>query len=115
MPDHPSRVAPDIRRISLRRLKAGSFFKLVFISTSATLCPLILVCGACALFGLNTISVSGRYLTGFSGLLAAILMAPIVCVVFSVFFSFVGYLGLHVWGHFRPVTLEYVPAPGDGT
>lgn len=112
MPDQPPHVVPDIRRIYLRRIKAGSFFKLVLISTTATLAPLILLCGVCALFGFNTVTVSGRPLTGVTGLVAALIMAPLFCVFFSLFVWFFGYLGLRLWGHFRPVALEYVPAPG---
>ncbi|WED65254.1 hypothetical protein PXH66_00100 [Synoicihabitans lomoniglobus] len=103
-------MLPDIARIRLRRIKAGSLFKLVFLATSAVFCPMFLFFGILALFGAKTVTVSGSPVTGIMGLVAALIMAPLFSVIFSLFGWIGSYIGIRIWGHFKPITLEYVPA-----
>jgi len=110
MIDTPPPILTDTRRIRLRRIKAGSLFKLIFIAGATTLCPFILFCGVLAFFGANTITVSGAHVTGLKGLVAAIIMAPLFVLIFSLFFWIAAYVGLRVFGYFKPITIEYVPA-----
>ncbi|WP_146180223.1 hypothetical protein [Opitutus sp. ER46] len=84
--------------------------KLVLVGSATVICPMALFFGVLALFGANTVAVSGRPVTGIMGLLAAIIMAPIF-VLFVSLFAWVGaYLGVRIWGHFRPLDLEYISA-----
>ena len=102
------------QRIHLRRIKAGSLFKLVFVATATVFVPAILFLGVLALCGANTVVISGRYVTGVKGLLAAVLLTPLFTVLFSLFAWFVVYMGIRSWGHFRAIRLDYVPAE-EGT
>lgn len=63
-----------------------------------------------ALFGAKTVTFSGEHVTGFMGLVTALIMAPIFSLIFSLFGWIGTYFGIRIWGHFRPITLEYVPA-----
>lgn len=94
----------------MRRLKAGSLFKLVFTAVATTTIPMFLFFGVLAFFGAKTVTVSGEYVTGIKGLGAAILMAPFFAAFFSAFAWVGSYIGLRVWGRFSPLVLEYVPA-----
>jgi hypothetical protein len=101
----------DTRRISIRRIKSGSVFKLVFASVATVFVPMMLLFGVLAFFGADTVSVSGEHVKGVKGLVASIIMAPIFVVIFSLFGWLGAYIGIRVWGHFSPLILEYVPAP----
>jgi len=96
--------------ITLRRIKAGSLFKLVFLATATVIVPLFLFFGLLALFGANTVSVAGEHVTGIKGLVSAVIMAPLFVIIFSLFAWFGAYVGIRCWGLFRPLSLEYVPA-----
>jgi hypothetical protein len=78
------------QRIHLRRIKAGSLFKLIFVATATVFVP------------------------GVKGLLAAVLLTPLFTVLFSLFAWFVACMGIRSWGHFRAIRLDYVPAE-EGT
>ena len=101
---------PDIARIRLRRIKAGSLFKLIFLATSSVFVPVIVFFGVLALFGARTVTVSGEHVTGIMGLVASLVMAPLFSLFFSLFGWFGAYIGIRIWGSFKPITLEDVPA-----
>ena len=100
----------DVSKIRLRRIKAGSLFKLVLISSSTIFVPMILFFGILAYFGAKTVSLSGEYVTGVTGLITALIMAPFFTVLFSLFAWVGAYIGIRIFGYFRPLELEYVPA-----
>ncbi len=66
--------------------------------------------GILALFGAETVTVSGSSVTGIPGLIAALIMAPLFSVIVSLFGWVGSYFGIRIWGHFKPITLEYAPA-----
>jgi hypothetical protein len=105
----PSIPIPDIARIRLRRIKAGSLFKLIFLGTASVFIPMFIFFGILALFGAKTVTVSGEHVTGIMGLIAALIMAPLFTLFFSLFGWIGSYIGIRVWGYFKPITLEYVP------
>jgi len=97
-------------KIQLRRIKAGSLFKLVFIACGTIFIPMFVFFGILALFGAQTVTVSNEPVTGIMGLLAALIMAPIFTLLFAAF-SWVGaYLGIRMFGYFKPLEIEYVPS-----
>ena len=109
MNDAPS-LMTDVRKIRLRRIKAGSLFKLVLFSSSAIFVPMIVFFGVLAFFGAKTVSISGEHVTGVIGLIAALIMAPVFTVSFSLF-AWVGvYIGIRLFGYFWPLEIDYVPA-----
>lgn len=109
MNDTPPLVT-NVRKIRLRRIKAGSLFKLVLFSNSAIFVPLIVFFGVLAFFGAKTVALSGEHVTGLKGLITALIMAPFFTLFFSLFAWIGAYIGIRVYGYFRPLELEYVPA-----
>lgn len=98
------------KTITLRRIKAGSVFKLVLLTTTTAFVPMILFFGVLAFFGAKTVSVSGEHVTGVEGLISSVIMAPFFVVIFSLFAWLGAYVGIRCWGYFRPLSIEYVPA-----
>ncbi|MBI2496601.1 MAG: hypothetical protein HYV75_01265 [Opitutae bacterium] len=109
MNDTPPLVT-NVRKIRLRRIKAGSLFKLVLLSSSAIFIPMIVFFGVLAFFGAKTVSFSGEHVTGLKGLITALIMAPFFTIFFSLFAWVGAYIGIRVYGYFWPLELEYVPA-----
>ena len=98
------------RKIRLRRIKAGSLFKLVLLSSAAVFIPMIIFFGVLAFFGAKTVSLSGEHVTGLKGLITALVMAPFFTIFFSLFAWVGAYIGIRLYGYFWPLELEYVPA-----
>ena len=109
MTDIPPLVT-DVRKIRLRRIKAGSLFKLVFLSSSAIFIPMIVFFGVLAFFGAKTVTFSGEQVTGVKGLVTALIMAPFFTLFFSLFAWIGAYIGIRIFARFWPLELEYVPA-----
>jgi len=112
MTDTPSPVT-GVMKIRLRRIKAGSLFKLVLLASGTIFIPMILFFGVLALFGANTVTLSGKPVTGIMGLVTAVIMAPFFTLFFAVFLWVGAYLGIRLWGFFKPLVIEYVPAEQD--
>lgn len=110
MDDIPPPLVTDIRRIRIRRLKAGSLFKLVLLSSASVWIPFFVLCGVTALYGAKTVTFMGNSVVGVTGLVTALIMGPF----FALFFAVVGwigaYVGIRIFGYFSPITIEYVPA-----
>jgi hypothetical protein len=103
-------LVTGVRRIRLRRIKAGSLFKLVLLSSSAVFIPMIVFFGVLAFFGAKTVTFSGEHVTGMKGLVTALIMAPFFTPFFSLFAWIGAYVGIRVFGCFWPLEIEYVPA-----
>ena len=95
-------------RILARRIKAGSLFKLVTIGVFTVMIPLFVFFGVLALFGFKTVNVNHQPVYGFAGLFAAIIMAPIFSLLLSVLGWIVLYIGIRIYGHFKPIAIYYV-------
>lgn len=105
-----SLLVDNVRKVRLRRVKAGSLFKLVLLANSSIFIPMIVFFGVLAFFGAQTVTLSGEHVTGVKGLMTALILAPFFTLFFSLFAWIGAYLGIRVFGYFRPFELEYVPA-----
>ena len=113
MTDPQFSIAGDVRRIVVRRFKAGSMLKLVFAMNAVVFIPLFVFFGVLAFFGAKTVTLSGEHVTGVKGLITALIFAPIFTGIISLFAWVGAYFAIRVLGHFKPLTLEYVPAPEE--
>jgi len=109
--DYPlDHTVDDSRKIRIRRIKAGSLFQLVAAAAFSVIFPSFVFFGILAFFGFNTIFVNHHQVYGVEGLIAALIMAPF----FSLFISVAGwlalYVGIFIWGHFKPITISYISA-----
>ena len=97
-------------KIRFRRIKAGSLFKLVFIASGTVFIPMFIFFGILALFGAKTVTVANEPVTGIMGLLSALIMAPIFTLLFAVVAWIGAYIGIRIFGNFKPLEIEYVPS-----
>ncbi len=109
---NPQATIEDVCIIHIRRIKAASLFKLLFIGTITIAGPFCLFCGILALFGANTVTFNNSYITDAWGLITALIMAPVFSAIAAAFIWIGCYLGIRIWGKFNPIKIEYVPAEG---
>lgn len=102
-PDNPTRT------IQFKRIKAGSLFKLILIIIGSLIIPFSILCGVAAFFGAHTVTINQEYATGLSGLIAALIMAPLVSVIFAAIISCFAYAAIRIIGRFKPLSISYVP------
>lgn len=79
--------------MQIRDLKAGSVFKMMFLSIATTMLVLALLFGVMAMFGANTVNANGRPVHGIAALPISLLLSGLVSLLFSVL-GFVGFLVL---------------------
>ncbi len=109
--DYPlDHTIDDSQKIRIRRIKAGSLFRLVAAAAFCVFVPLIVFMGILALFGFRTVLVNHHQVYGIEGLIAALVMAPIFSLMISVLGWAVLYAGIFIWGRFKPITISYVSA-----
>ena len=107
--DYPlEHTIDEPQKIRVRRIKAGSLFKLVTIGVFSAIVPLFIFFGVLALFGFRTVYINHRQVYGFEGLIAALIMAPIFSLIFSVLAWIALYIGIFFFGNFKPITISYV-------
>jgi hypothetical protein len=109
--DYPlENTIDDSQKIRVRRIKAGSLFKLVAIAIFSVFIPLSIFFGVLALFGFRTVYLNHQQVFGLEGLIAAIIMAPIFSFVVSIMAWLVLYIGIFICGYFKPITIAYFSA-----
>jgi apolipoprotein N-acyltransferase len=99
-----------IFKISIKRIKAGSLFKIIALSCFAITLPMFLFFGVLALFGAETVRVGENHMTGVMGLVSALIMAPFFAFFLSLFVWIGAYIGIRIVGSFRPIEVEYIPS-----
>ena len=90
----------------VRRLRASSIYKILFIGLASSMIPLGLLFGVFALLGADTIRWNNEPIHGVSGLLAGPLIGIAMAIFFSVFFGTACALGLWAYSKFRPLFLS---------
>jgi len=117
MPD-PGYPPTDVRRVHLRRLKAGSLLKLVLLANAMLHIPLLflmLVFGTMGAFGAIAVRNNNEVVTGLSAFVSVLPVVPISYLASTVLFWVIAYLGIVAAGWVSPITLEYVPPEGEET
>ena len=80
--DYPlENTIDDAQKIRIRRIKAGSLFRLVATGVFTVIVPLCVFFGILALFGFDTVHVNRRQVHGVEGLIDALIMALILAFV----------------------------------
>lgn len=82
----------------------GSLFKIFFLGLLLSIGPIIILLGVLSFFGFHTFFWHGQPLTGFDGLLASIIMAPVFAAVMSLIIGALVAFGL--WVYTRVFTLR---------
>ena len=109
--DYPlEHAVDDSTKICVRSIKAGSLFVVVAASICSVFVPLFALVGILAAFGFETVHVNSHPVFGAAGFFTALIMAPVFSLILSIFVWGVLYIGIHIWGSFRPFTISYVSA-----
>jgi hypothetical protein len=91
--------------ITVRRVSAGTLYKLVAIGSSITFVLFSIIMGCFALFGFHTVTWNHHPLTGISGLVASPFIGLFIAAIFTIFLGSGMAFGLWLYSKFRPVTL----------
>lgn len=91
--------------ITVRRLSAGSTFKLVAIGLLATFVPFSTLMGCFAFFGADTLTWNKEQIHGITGLLVSPFIGLFIALLFTLFAGSAMAFGLWLYSKFRPLTL----------
>jgi hypothetical protein len=95
-------------KVRARKLTKKSLFKLLFIGFAIPLFPFVLLCGIASIFGAGTVTVNNQPVTGIMGLVAALIMYPIFCIIFPAIMWVGCAIGLWVYSKFRNIEVEFI-------
>ena len=100
--------------VLIKRLTAGSLFKLTLIGWMLTIVPFCALCGVLSLMGYGTVTLNNEPVTGVKGLLTSLALGPLLAFAGSCIQWLFMAGGLWVYSLFRPLTIQYVPVtPAD--
>ena len=95
-------------RIRAKKITGASLFKVLFIGFSISFFFVTLMFGIANLFGAGTVTLNDLPITGVKGLIAALIMYPIFCLLFTSL-MWLGYaLSFWVYSHFKKIEIEFV-------
>ncbi len=93
--------------ITAKKLTKGSVFKIYFLGLAGGFFVLFLIFGISAIFGAETVKWEGQPITGFMGLVTAMLMWPFFSFFFAGFMWLISILGLWLYSLIRPITISF--------
>lgn len=91
--------------VRIKRLSAGSIFKLIAIGLACSLIPLSTIFGLLAAFGAQTVNWNGQPLTGLAGLAASPVIGLMLAGTGTVFLGSACALGLWLYSFVRPMRI----------
>jgi hypothetical protein len=110
-------------RVQIERLSVGSVFKILYIGFLVPFLGLLLIVSLASAVGCLVgfpVEVNGKPQTGINGALASALagvigsvLLPLMLMPSLMIMSMVITFGLWIYSKFRPLTLDYVPAPNE--
>jgi len=104
-------------KIEVHKVSKFSLFKLLVLGIGCSFFFLFLVFGVAALMGSETVRFENQAITGFKGLLTAMLMWPVFSLIFSSFIWCLCSFGLWVYSFFGNLNLKFkiVETSGETT
>ena len=93
------------KEITVRRISAGSLFKLAGLGLVLTLVPFTTFMGVFALFGAHTVNWNGQAITGVAGLVSSPFIGLFIAGCFTLLLGGCMALGLWLYSLFRPITV----------
>lgn len=105
-----------VREMTVRRLAAGTVYKIVAIGLACSIIPLSLLTGALAMFGVSTVMLNHRTVTGIAALFLTPLAGAMMVLMLTLLLGSGMALGLWLFSKFRPLTLMVIDPgePADG-
>lgn len=93
------------REVSVRRLSAGTVFKLVAIGLACSVIPFSLLMGFLSLFGASTVTWNRQTVTGVYGLIVSPFIGLVLVAFLTMVLGSCVAFGLWIFSKIRPVTL----------
>jgi len=93
------------QEITVKRVSAGTLYKLVAIGSSITFVLFSILMGCFALFGAHTVTWNHHPLIGVSGLVASPFIGLFIAAIFTIFLGSGMVFGLWLYSKFKPMTL----------
>lgn len=97
-----------VREMTVRRLAAGTVYKIVAIGLACSILPLSLLTGALAVFGATTVTLNQRLVTGIPALFLTPLAGAMMVLMLTLLLGSGMVLGLWLFSQFRPMTLMLI-------
>jgi len=97
-------------KIRIKRLKAGSLFRLLFIGNFMFFIPFSILMGIFSLFGAETVEWNNHPITGIAGLITSPFIGLFITIIFSIFFWAAMFVGLWIYSKFKSIELEFISA-----
>jgi hypothetical protein len=104
----PIRQKTNNKKICARKITKGSLYKLLLIGISIPFSLFFLICGIASMFGANTVHWGEKPITGIMGLISAVLMYPVFCLIFAGLAWLCIAFGLWIYSKFRTIELFFV-------
>jgi hypothetical protein len=92
----------------VRRIRAGTIYKLLFVGLVTSFIPLGIACGVAAYFGFDTVTFNHQHLHGWTALLASPFIAGLGACIFALFIGTFASLGLWFVSFVRLVSIRVV-------
>lgn len=93
--------------VTAKKISKSSIFKIYFIGLSGGFFVLFLIFGVAAIFGAETVKWENQPVTGFMGLITAMLMWPFFSFLFAGFMWLISILGLWLYSFIKPITISF--------
>lgn len=105
---------PDLRSMTIRRIKTGSIFRLLAASFFCSLIPFSILMGILGFFGFDTLSWNNQPLHGVTALVASPFIGVFIAAIFTGFIGLLIAFGLWIFSKFRPIKIEVLVEDGSG-
>ena len=93
--------------LDIKKLSAGTTYKLIFVGSLVGLLPLCLLFGIMGAFGMDTVTWNEQPVTGFKALFVGPLIGVFMSLIFTAIFGSITAMGLWVYSFFKPITIIY--------
>lgn len=100
--------------LQIAKLRTGTIYKLVLVGLVFGFVPLFILFGVLGALDLMTLSWNGQAVTGPKAIVVGPLMGLLFSLVFTAVLGSVMAFGLWLFGKFRPLTIDFLPAEEAG-
>ena len=100
--------AVQIRTIEIRKITAGTVYKLVSVGMLFAALPVGLPMGIMGAFGYDVILLNGEYVYGITAFITAPVLACLMSQVFTLFFGTFICLGLWIYSRIKRMNIRIV-------
>ncbi|WP_022958215.1 hypothetical protein [Spongiibacter tropicus] len=94
--------------ISVKKVSAGTVFKLIAIGLICGFMPIFALFGVMGAFGMENLTWNSQAVTGVKAIFAGPLMGIFIALLFTASIGSVVAFGLWIFSFFKPIKIEYI-------